>query len=224
MSDQEANFVAAWESILPRGVQVEAGAFLHELRPLGGRELAAAVGMDADRQREFKNGRTYAKRALTAFGLPDAELPIGNNRAPIWPEGYIGSITHVRRGPDGVCAAAVARATDFVALGIDVEYATGLPARTWPALLTASELDQVCHTAVSERESEVIRRWCVKEAAAKASLLPLDFLCIDTKLIEVNATGRYYLAAKADQSQQWRAGTTISNGLILAAVAVPKVS
>ena len=36
---------------------------------------------------------------------------------PIWPAGYVGSISHVR----GTVAAAVAKASDIVSIGIDIE-------------------------------------------------------------------------------------------------------
>jgi 4'-phosphopantetheinyl transferase EntD len=47
----------------------------------------------------------------------------GADRAPRWPEGVVGSLTHC----DGYRAAAVARASDVVALGIDAEPHGPLP-------------------------------------------------------------------------------------------------
>src|SRR5690348_12722868 len=57
------------------------------------------------RQDEFRTGRYCARKALHRLGIPAISIPAGSNREPIWPYGYIGSITHC----NGFCAAAVAR-------------------------------------------------------------------------------------------------------------------
>ena len=69
------------------------------------------------RRHDFTAGRTCARRALAALGLPVTPLPAGPDRAPVWPAGVVGAITHT----EGYCAAAVARATDMRAVGIDAE-------------------------------------------------------------------------------------------------------
>jgi len=69
------------------------------------------------RRREFAQGRLCARRALAALGIRNFPLLCGKDRAPIWPEGVVGSLTHC----GGYCAAAVARADRFSGLGIDVE-------------------------------------------------------------------------------------------------------
>jgi 4'-phosphopantetheinyl transferase EntD len=42
---------------------------------------------------------------------------MGAQREPVWPDGFVGSLTHT----DGFCAAAVARRERFLAVGIDAE-------------------------------------------------------------------------------------------------------
>ncbi|MEU0959288.1 4'-phosphopantetheinyl transferase superfamily protein [Micromonospora aurantiaca] len=69
------------------------------------------------RRRDFTAGRVCARRALGALGLPATPVPAGADRAPIWPPGVVGAITHTR----DYCAAAAARATDVRAVGIDAE-------------------------------------------------------------------------------------------------------
>ena len=78
--------------------------------------LARAV---PTRQREFLAGRFCAREALREIApqRADATLAIGENRAPIWPDGTVGSITHT----GGIAAAAVARTSDARAIGLDVE-------------------------------------------------------------------------------------------------------
>lgn len=68
------------------------------------------------RQAEFFFGRLAARLALADVGLPACEVPIGPGRAPVWPTGCVGSITH---HDTLAVAAAIARGSH--GLGIDVE-------------------------------------------------------------------------------------------------------
>lgn len=73
--------------------------------------------MITKRHDEFLTGRTCAREALRKLGFPDQPLLPGSNRAPEWPLGALGSISHT----EGFYAAAVGRAGDFFGIGIDVE-------------------------------------------------------------------------------------------------------
>lgn len=85
--------------------------------PLPPEEASAVEGAAEKRRREFAAGRICARRALGRLGLPEVGIPRNPDRTPAWPEGVIGSISHTR----GHCAAAVAKQSAIVALGIDVE-------------------------------------------------------------------------------------------------------
>lgn len=87
------------------------------------------------RRSEFTAGRVCAHRALAALGVPVTPVLPGavsradddaGGRAPIWPDGVVGSITHCA----GYAAAAVAHRTATVSLGIDAEPNQPLPGRT----------------------------------------------------------------------------------------------
>src|SRR6202051_719833 len=69
------------------------------------------------RQREFLAGRWCAKQALQCLGAGSTDVGMAEDRAPIWPDGVVGSITHT----GDFAAAAVAWAADIAALGIDSE-------------------------------------------------------------------------------------------------------
>jgi enterobactin synthetase component D len=79
-------------------------------------ELSRAV---AKRQLHFRAGRFCAARALAALGRGPDSLHVARGKAgaPVWPEGIAGSITHT----EGFASAAVARTSDFPAIGIDTE-------------------------------------------------------------------------------------------------------
>lgn len=53
------------------------------------------------RQAEFLAGRLMVRQAQAGLGWPLADIAIGADRAPIWPEGQRGSISHAR----GMCGA-----------------------------------------------------------------------------------------------------------------------
>jgi len=80
-------------------------------------ENGAAKAMRPGRLREFVHGRGCARRALARLGIPACPIPVGDGRAPVWPEQIVGSISHC-----GEYAAAVAAyRIDTQGLGVDLE-------------------------------------------------------------------------------------------------------
>ena len=75
------------------------------------------------RRAEYAAVRECARTALRRLGLADAAVPAGPDRAPVWPAGIVGSMTHV----DGYRAAAVGRAETWAGIGIDAEVHAPLP-------------------------------------------------------------------------------------------------
>jgi enterobactin synthetase component D / holo-[acyl-carrier protein] synthase len=105
------------ETILPASVataEVSADPPDARLHPEEERAVARAV---EGRRREFATGRSCARAALERLGVAAVALPSGPRGEPLWPTDVVGSITHCR----GYRAAAVARASEVIALGIDAE-------------------------------------------------------------------------------------------------------
>jgi 4'-phosphopantetheinyl transferase EntD len=88
------------------------------------------------RRAEFIAGRFCARSALGAFNCVSAEVLQGPSREPIWPVGFVGSITHC----DGYCAAVVAPNYRFRSLGIDAETNVRLPEETFEIIATPAEI------------------------------------------------------------------------------------
>jgi 4'-phosphopantetheinyl transferase EntD len=125
------------ESLLPATVAVvEAEARMWEPDGLLPEEAAQLQWAVARRRREFAAGRACARRALAQLGLEVAPLLIGPDRAPLWPQGTVGSITHC----EGYCAAAAARSDDLRSLGIDAELNRPLSDGVARQVLTREEL------------------------------------------------------------------------------------
>ncbi|MEU6373087.1 4'-phosphopantetheinyl transferase superfamily protein [Streptomyces sp. NPDC046909] len=91
--------------------------------PLFPEEAAVVARVAEKRRREFTGVRSCARRAMEKLGVPRQPVLPGPSGAPQWPAGLIGSMTHC----DRFHAAALARATDLVSLGIDAETHEPLP-------------------------------------------------------------------------------------------------
>jgi 4'-phosphopantetheinyl transferase EntD len=125
-----AALTAALRAMLPAGAGVGACA-IGDAGPLWPGE--AVPGAVPARQAEFAAGRTAARLALADLGLPPVAVPMGADRAPHWPAGLAGSLTHA----GGVALAAVLRAP--AAVGIDIEPDADLPADVLDSILTPAE-------------------------------------------------------------------------------------
>ena len=80
-------------------------------------EANAGEKMWPKRLREFAHGRTCARLALARLGFPECAIPVGEHRAPTWPDAIVGSISHSGEN----AAAVVARKSEFQGLGVDLE-------------------------------------------------------------------------------------------------------
>jgi 4'-phosphopantetheinyl transferase EntD len=135
------------EEILPAGV-ASAEAFGD---PTGAMLLPAeeaALGRSVDRRhREFTTARLCARRALAQLGQPPVAIPRGRHGEPLWPTGLVGSITHCA----GYRAAAVAHASQMVALGIDAEPNDVLPPDgVLEVISTSKERARLCALASTD--------------------------------------------------------------------------
>ncbi len=81
-------------------------------------------------------GRACARAALVQLGYGAVALPMGTDRAPCWPTGATGSITHTH----GYCAAVVAATTQIRALGLDAEPQDSVKPHLWRRICSPEEL------------------------------------------------------------------------------------
>ncbi|CAM5240469.1 4'-phosphopantetheinyl transferase [Streptomyces xanthochromogenes] len=127
--------------------------------PLFAAERALCEGAGPRREGEFTTGRWCAHRALARLGVRPVAVGRGTRGEPLWPPGVLGSITHC----PGFRAAALCRAGDAWALGIDAEVDAPLPARVRARLISADEARRVRPENAGER-----LLFSAKEAAYKA--------------------------------------------------------
>ena len=101
------------------------------------------------RRSEFATGRRCARDALGALGLAPAPILPGQGGAPQWPSGVVGSITHCA----GYRAAAVARASEVITIGLDAEPAQPLPGEVLGLVALPDERDRLRDLARGARAS-----------------------------------------------------------------------
>lgn len=152
-----AHLAAMARGLLPRGVAVAAAdpGLLHPL--LAGEALPGAIPA---RLREFSAGRYAARAAMATLGARIAPIPPGDDRAPIWPEGLVGTITHSATA----CLAAVAPQSLTAGLGLDLEEDAPLDATLWSEICRPEELAALGDTPGAQ--ARLI--FAIKEAAYKA--------------------------------------------------------
>lgn len=112
-----ADVRAALRRLLPPGVASSAGAVSADYPPLAPAEVGGTAQMRSRRLREFSAGRAHARKALQELGLPSPVIPVGTDRAPLWPPGFVGSISHAG---DLVIVAATTSSV-VPAIGVDLE-------------------------------------------------------------------------------------------------------
>jgi len=155
---------------------------------------------------DFATGRQCARRALEALGIPPGPIAMAASRAPLWPDGVVGSITHT----DGYTAAIVARRRDFVGIGVDSQHMR--PGRITPGMarlilrpeefdLVADDRDRRLHLIFSAKEAlyktlnPVVERFFGFESAAVTAC---DF-----------AAGTFTIALTEDLAPAFTTGYTL---------------
>lgn len=124
-------------------------------RALQHAELAQTGRMAPARVLEFVAGRVAARAAL---GL-DVSIPMGTDRAPVWPDGWFGTISHAQGW-------AIAAVSQDVSPGLDIEADAALPRDVWNTVLLPFERAWVDAAPDPGRAARLI--FCAKEAAYKA--------------------------------------------------------
>jgi 4'-phosphopantetheinyl transferase EntD len=117
------------------------------------------------RRAEFALGRLCAAFALGQLDAATLQVGRGERGVPIWPDGFVGSITHTL----GFVAAVVARAEDCLAVGLDAERTGAVSEDLWPLVFSPAEIDGLRRLrARRPRALAAARMFTAKEAYYKA--------------------------------------------------------
>ncbi len=183
-------------------------------RDLWPAERPAVGGAVPARLAEFAAGRQAARTALSALGLPPVALPMGPDRAPVWPDGIAGSIAHA-------AGLAVAVARRGAPLGVDVEHDSPMPDDLWPTLTSPEERAAF---PPGEPGRQVRRVFAAKEALFKAQAqgarAMFGFDAVRVTLVEDGFDAQFLCDAGAFRTgDRMRGRLARVEGLILAGVA-----
>jgi 4'-phosphopantetheinyl transferase EntD len=188
-------------------------------------DLQATAGMAERRRIEYLAGRQCARAALARLGVGRHVLRAGRDRAPIWPTGIVGSITHTGTSEEGFCGVAVARRDDLASVGVDAELDRPLPDALLPTVLTSRERDALLRRPPETRGQIAALHFCAKEAVYKA-LSPLLGLFIEFEQIEVELdrdAGQFVAEVRLPGASPLRSLSgrlLVTPGLLLTAVAI----
>jgi enterobactin synthetase component D len=144
-------------------------------------EECAAVRLAVPRrQREFAAGRQAARRAMMDIGWPPLAIPSAPDRAPVWPEGLIGSISHNEQA----CVAVVCPRGPWQAIGIDIEVHRPIETSLWSTICTPREMALLPSQPGPLRGLAVAHLFSAKEAVYKWQF-PLTGRMLDFQQVQI---------------------------------------
>lgn len=118
-------------AITVRTAPIDRDAFA-SLPPAEAALVEKAIGK---RRHEFATARALVRESLAALGITGFSVVHDADRAPVWPEGIAGSITHC----DSRACVAIARRAEAGTFGVDIEHRPELPERLWRMVFLAEE-------------------------------------------------------------------------------------
>lgn len=174
-------------------------------------EPAVARAIDR-RRREFAAARACARRAMGRLGLPPLPVPTDGRRAPVWPAGVVGSISHT----GDYCAAVVARLGSVRSIGLDVEADEAVKGRLWDRICTEAELGWIS-TQPPDRHGWWVRLvFSAKEAFYKCQYgLTETYLGFHEVELSVDPESSRWIATLSVDAGDLTRGTRIGGGWVV---------
>jgi len=145
-------------------------------------EKKLTSGYSEKRLIDFSTGRYCAMQALEQIGIENVIIPTGKDRAPIWPEGIVGSISHC----DSLTGAIVAKSSDTISLGLDIEEIGRVTPDLWDLVFTENEKNYLFRLSDEDILVQSTAIFSIKEAFYKfqhpLTNTFLDFLDVEVSL------------------------------------------
>ncbi len=128
------------------------------------------------RRVQFAAGRRCARAGLVALGLPPGPIPAGPQRAPRWPAGTAGSISHttgyavavVRRTDPAPAGSAGPTDPTRISIGVDAEQVGRVGDHLYSRLFTPGEEAWLARLSGARRDAAATAVFGAKEAFYKA--------------------------------------------------------
>ncbi len=156
----------------------------HNDLPLHKIDLPPNQQFSPKRLADYSFGRYCATKALEQLEIKDVIIPIGKDREPIWPEGIVGSISHC----DRLVGAIVAKSSDYISLGLDIEEIGRVTPDLWDLVFTENEKNYLSGLSSDDILVQSTAIFSIKEAFYKfqhpLTKTFLDFLDVEVDLEE----------------------------------------
>lgn len=179
------------------------------------------------RRREFTTVRACAREALAQLGQPHQAIPSGARGEPLWPAGFVGSITHC----EGYRACAVARAGDLLTVGVDAEPNEPLPDGLLEDIALPDEREWLRYLARRTPETHWDRLlFSIKESVYKAWFpLAEKWLGFEDAVVAIDSQRRRFSAhllvpgpdLDGRELSSFHGSWLATDGFVMAAIAVP---
>ncbi|HCQ65627.1 MAG TPA: phosphopantetheinyl transferase [Rhodobacteraceae bacterium] len=187
-------------------------------------ELAEMPRAVESRRREYVAGRVAAHRAMEKLGLSARPVLSNRSRAPSWPRGLTGSLSH----NDTTCIAAVARSSQVKSLGVDVEDESPLAPDLVATICTLEERAWLATQPEAARGGLAKLIFCAKEAVYKCQF-PVSHRLLDFDAVLVTPdvdTGQFEATFLVDTgpfrvNHRLNGRFAVAGGLIHTAVVLP---
>lgn len=165
--------------ILPQSIKSDIQIIENSAVVLSDDEMKSINGTASPRRvSEFFYGRSCAKRAIKEFLSIEADLKIPSSKTgqPVWPSGYVGSISHKSH----FAVAVVGLSTMHRSIGVDLEIAREHDLEMISQICTEYEIKKIKEHDEKEWHKLVSLYFSIKEAFFKFQFpflfLNLDFL------------------------------------------------
>lgn len=171
------------------------------------------------RKAEFGDARWCAHQALSELGATGPVLR-GERGMPLFPDGFVGSITHTQ----GFRAAVAAPYSSVRSIGIDAEPADALPDGVFDAIARASEVPQMSKLVAAGVTCPDRLLFCAKEATYKAWFpMTQRWLDFDQAEISLRADGTLisYILARPTPVPFIEGRWVIRDGYVIVSTVVP---
>lgn len=133
------------------------------LEILTANEKLLTKGFSQKRLDHFISGRYCAKKALSEVVNGDYEILKGKDGEPVWPEGFIGSISHI----DGFYGAVAAQQKCIRSVGMDIEGLGKITNEMRTNLFTQNELEFIGSMDFGEQDYYSTLFFSLKESFYK---------------------------------------------------------
>ncbi|MBL7692337.1 MAG: 4'-phosphopantetheinyl transferase superfamily protein [Flavipsychrobacter sp.] len=151
-------------------------------------ERNCILGEPLKRVNEFSTGRVLIRTLLAKFGVMGLSVLPGRNGAPMWPEGFTGSVSH----SDEYCFVTVTNCA-AVSLGVDVQKVVPVTVDFTDMILTDRERKAVAEEQYMERNVWTNMLFSAKESVFK-SLSPKMQAITDFRDVEISFRERQFVS------------------------------